>query len=296
MVHPPRRVSVALREQIKSKLDEMVESDVIAPVNEPTAWVSSMLVVAKPNKLRICLDPRDLNKAIRREHYQLPTVEEVVTRLTQAKKFTVVDAKDGFWQKRLDTDSSYKTTFNTPFGRYRWKRMPFGICSAPEIWQRTMHEFVEDLEGVEVIADDFLIAGFGTTDDEVNLCLESNECAFLEKCRQWNLKLNRAKVRRHESSVKFMGHLLTSEGLKPDPDKIQAILQLPEPEDRPALKRFLGMVTYLSKFMPRLSEMTEPLRRLEDKDVEFQWLEQHSVAIATIKKFLTEAPVLNQVL
>ena len=293
VVHPPRRVPVALREQIKSKQDEMVESDVIAPVNEPTAWVSSMLVVAKPNKLRICLDPRDLNKAIRREHYQLPTVEEVVTRLTHAKKFTVVDAKDGCWQKRLDTDSSYKTTFNTPFGRYRWKRMPFGICSAPEIWQRTMHEFVEDLEGVEVIADDFLIAGFGTTDDEVNLSLESNERAFLEKCRQWNLKLNRAKVRRHQSSVKFMGHLLTSEGLKPDPDKIQAILQLPEPEDRPALKRFLGMVTYLSKFMPHLSEMTEPLRPLEDKDVEFQWLEQHSVAIATIKKFLTEAPVLK---
>ena len=96
-VHPPRRVPFALREQIKSKLDKMVESDVIAPVNEPTAWVSSMLVVAKPNKLRICLDPHDLNKAIRREHYQLPTVEEVVTRLTQAKKFTVVDAKDGFF-------------------------------------------------------------------------------------------------------------------------------------------------------------------------------------------------------
>ena len=124
VVHPPCRVPVALREQIKSKLDEMVDSDVIAPVNEPTEWVSSMLVVAKPNKLRICLDPRDLNKAIRREHYQMPTVEEVVTRLTQAKKFTVVDAKDGFWQKRLDTGSSYKTTFNTPFGRYRWKRMP----------------------------------------------------------------------------------------------------------------------------------------------------------------------------
>ena len=113
----------------------------------------------------------------------MPTVEEVSTRLSQAKKFTVVDAKDGFWKKRLDTDSSYKTTFNTPFGRYRWKRMPFGISSAPEVWQRTMHEFVEDLEGVEVIADDFLIAGFGSTDRKVNQSLERNERAFLEKCR-----------------------------------------------------------------------------------------------------------------
>ena len=275
VVHPPRRVPVALRNQIKEKLDEMVASDVITPVTEPTEWVSSMLVIAKPNKLRICLDPRDLNKAISREHYQLPTVEDVATRLSQAKKFTVVDAKDGFWQKRHDTESSYKTTFNTPFGRYRWNRMPFGICSAPEVWQRTnalTHEFVEDLEGVEVIADDFLIAGFGNSDQEVNSSLERHERAFLEKCRLWNLKLTRAKVRRHQSSVKFKGHLLTPQGLRPDPEKIQAILQMPEPKDVTALKRFLGMVTYLAKFMPHLSEMTGPLRRLEDKDMEFQWL------------------------
>ena len=124
-----------------------------------------------------------------------------------AKKFTVDDAKDGFWQKHLDTESHYKTTFNTPFGRCWWNRVPFGICSAPEVWQRTMHEFVEDLEGVEVIADDFLLTGFGNGDQEVNSSLERHERAFLEKCRLWNFKLNPAKVRRHQSSVKFMGHL-----------------------------------------------------------------------------------------
>lgn len=93
--------------------------------------------------------------------------------------------------------------------------MLFGISSAPEVWQRTMHEFVEDLEGVEVIGDDFLIARFGSTDLEVNQSLERNERAFLEKCRLWNLKLNRAKVKRHQTSVKFMGHLLTSQGFVP---------------------------------------------------------------------------------
>ena len=155
-----------------------------------------------------------------------------------------------------------------------------------------MHEFVEDLEGVEVIADHFLIAGFGSTDHEVNQSLERNECTFFEKCRLWNLKLNHMKVKWHQPRVKFMGHLRTSLGLLPDPEKIQAILQMPEPEDVTALKRFLGMVTYLAKFMPHLSEMTEPLRCLEDKNVEFQWLDQHSIAMNTIRKFLTEAPVL----
>ena len=236
VIHPPRRVLVSLTETIKEKLDEMVQREIIKPVTEPTAWVSSMLVVVKTDKLRICIDPRDLNKAVCREHYQMPTIDEVVTRLIKAKKFTVMDAKDGFWQKRLDTESSYKTTFNTPFERYRWHRMQYGISSASEGWQRTIHEFVEDLNGVEVIADDFLIAGFGDTEDEVIRSLETNERAFFEKCRRWNLKLNRKKVKRCQSSARFMGHLLTSEGLKADPEKIQAILEMPEPGDITALK------------------------------------------------------------
>ena len=293
VIHPPRRVPVPLRERVKEKLDEMVQREIIKPVTEPTAWVSSMLVVVKPDKLRICIDPRDLNRAICREHYQMPTIEEVATRLTDAKKFTVLDAKEGFWQKRLDEDSSYKTTFNTPFGRFRWMRMPFGICSAPEVWQRTMHAFVEHLDGVEVIADDFLIAGFGKTEQEVNRSLEENERAFFEKCREWKLKLNLSKVKRGQTSARFMGHILTSEGLKPDPTKISAITDMPEPGDVTALKRFLGMVNYLSKYLPRLSEMTEPLRKLDDKDVEFIWTNSHTAAMNCIKKLVTEAPVLR---
>ena len=216
-VHPPRRVPVAVRPKIKEKLDDLVQRNVITPVTEPTEWVSSMLAVIKPNKIRICLDPRDLNEAIKREHYQMPTIEEVATRLDNAKLFTFVDAKDGFWQKKLDRESSYKTTFNTPFGRYRWLRMPFGISSAPEVWQRTMHEFVEGLQGVEVIADDFIIAGIGDSAEEAYKSLERNERSFFTRCREWNLKLNKEKVKRAETNVPFMGHLLTPEGLKPGP-------------------------------------------------------------------------------
>ena len=126
MVHPPGISPVALRNQINEKLHEMVASDVITPVTEPNEWVASVLIVLKPKKLRVYLEPRDLNKAILQEHHQMPIVEEVATRLSQAKKFTLVDAKDGFWQKRPDAESSYKTTFNTPFER-------FGIFAAPEV-------------------------------------------------------------------------------------------------------------------------------------------------------------------
>ena len=223
----------------------------------------------KPNKVRICIDPRDLNRAIRREHYQLPTIEEVATRLAGAKKFTLCDAKDGFHQIVLDDVSSYLTTFNSPFGHYRWTRMPFGISSAPEVRQRRMHEFVEDREGVEVIADDFLIAGFGVSDKEINTSLARQEHAFFQKCREWNLKLNKDKMKRAQTEVRFMGHLLTPEGPKADPAKVEAILAMPPPTDVKGLKRFLGMVNYLAKFLPRLSDMTELLRRLEDKEVEW---------------------------
>ena len=106
-----------LRDQIKAKLDEMVERYIIIPVTKPTDWVSSMLVVAKPNKLCICIDPRELNQAVHEEYYDMPTIEKIATRLTNAKKL-VVNAKEGFWQIRLDKESSYKTTFNSPFVRF----------------------------------------------------------------------------------------------------------------------------------------------------------------------------------
>ena len=126
--HAPRRISVALRPQLKDNLDALETQGVIAQVTTPTNWISSIVAVPKKNgKLRVCLDPKDLNRAILREKYQLPTVEDIATRLHGAKVFTVMDVRNGFWHVSLDEESSYLTTFQTPFGRYRWRRMPFGI-------------------------------------------------------------------------------------------------------------------------------------------------------------------------
>ena len=121
VVNPSRRLPVSLRGIVKTELDTMVAKQIISSVTEPTPWVSSMVVAQKKDdKVHICLDPQHLNKAIMRSHYPLPTIEEVTTRLADAKVFSVLDAKTGFWQVQLTEQSSYLTTFNTPFGRYRW--------------------------------------------------------------------------------------------------------------------------------------------------------------------------------
>ena len=134
-VHPPRKVPVALRDRLREELGKLVREKVITPVTEPTNRGSSLVLVNKPEKLRICIDPQDLNRALLRAHYPLPTIEDVATRLCKAKDFSVFDAKNGFWQFQLDKPSSILTTFNTPLGGYCWLRLPLGIKTAAEGYQ-----------------------------------------------------------------------------------------------------------------------------------------------------------------
>ena len=255
VVHPPRKLPISIHDTVKKELDAMVENKVIAPVTEPTQWISSMVVVQKRNtKIRICLDPRDLNRAIMHSHYPLPTVEQVATCLNKAKIFTVFDAKTGFWQVQLDQKSSYLTTFNTTFGRYWWLRIPFGISSTPEVWQQRMNQIVVGLQSVEVIADNFLVCGIGNTIEEALANYDLNLRAFLNRAREKGLKLNPTKVKLRCSSVPFIRHLFTDKGLAPDPEKTAAIVNMPVPTNVKALQEFLGMVQYLSKFLPSSSQ------------------------------------------
>ncbi|KAK3754747.1 hypothetical protein QZH41_000060 [Actinostola sp. cb2023] len=161
VINPPRRVPYGLQDRVKAALDEMCNQGIIVPVDQPTDWVNSMVAVEKKNtdKLRICIDPRPLNKAIKREHYHLPTIEEITTRLSGAKFFSTLDARSGFWQIPLDDESSTLTTFATPYGRYRFTRMPFGIHSAQEVFHKRLHELFQDLSGVETDIDDILVWG-----------------------------------------------------------------------------------------------------------------------------------------
>ena len=292
--HPPRRVPVPLRQTLKDTLDDLVQQDILAPVQQPTPWISSMVVVPKKDgKTRICLDPQDLNKAIRREHYPLPTIEDVATRLHGAKVFSVLDVRKGFWHVELEEDSSFLTTFNTPFGRYRWKRMPFGICSAPEVFQRRIHELIEGLQGVEVVADDFVVVGCGDTLQDAVNDHDQHLRAFLQRCTAKGLKLNSNKVRLRMQEVPFIGHVATDKGLRADPAKIQAITNMPRPVDVAGVQRLLGMAQYLAKFLPHLSDLTKPLRDLTHKEVEWVWDQPQEHAFNKLLEAITNTPVLR---
>lgn len=287
-VHPPRKIPVTLREKLRAELNRMEKMKVIARIEEPTKWVNPIVIVEKSNgKLRICLDPRDLNTAVMREHYQLPTVEEITCRLSKAKYFTVLDANSGFWQVKLDEASSRLCTFNTPFGRYRFLRLAFGINSAPEVFHRTVRQLFEGIEGVETYIDDLLI--WGETKQQHDERLRQ----VLERARVKNFKLNKEKCRVGLEEIKYLGHVFSKEGLKPDQSKIEAVKKMPTPECKKDMERFLGMVTFLAKFIPNMSQHTEPLRGLTRDDVAWKWRDEHQHAFDKLKTMLTEAPLLR---
>ena len=172
------------------------------------------------------------------------TIEEIVTRIPNAKVFSVLDARSGFWQVKLDRERAKLCTFNTPFGRYMFTRLPFGISSAQDVFQSVMSEIFKDIDGVEVIVNDLLI--WGESEEQHDSRLEK----VLQRAEQRNLKLNKDKSQIKCKEISYVGHIIGKDGLKPDPKKIEAIVNMDAPKDKEELQRFLGMTTYLSKFIP----------------------------------------------
>ena len=287
VVHPPRRLPQALHEKVTQKLNEMEQLQQITKVHEPTDWVNSMVTVIKNDKVRICLDPKDLNKAIRREHYYIPTVEEVVSSMpADSRIFSVIDAKSGFLQIQIDYESSLLTCFNTPIGRFRWLRLPFGIKCAPEIFQRIMDNMLEGIDGARAIMDDILIAA--RNEKEHDAIMKK----VIQRATEYNLKLNFDKCQVKKAKVKYVGHMVTSEGLKADPDKLRAVAEMPPPTDKEGVRRFLGFIQYLAKFIPNLSQVDAPLRELVKKDTLFYWGKAQQQSFDQLKKMTTNHPVL----
>lgn len=287
VVKPPRKVPIALKDDIRKELQRMEHMGVIEAVHEATEWVSSMVAVKKKNgDVRICIDPRDLNKALRRPHHPMKTIEEVISDIPGATMFSTIDAKSGFWQIPLSPESKQYTTFNTPFGRYRFARLPFGLNSSSEVFQRIMEQLFSGYP-CSIIVDDILVWGANRQEHDENLQ------KVLERCSEINLKLNKKKCQFRVPEVSYVGHLLTSSGVKPDPAKIVAITEMPAPDDKKALQRVLGMTNYLSKFIENYSDKTAILRSLLHKDSEWCWLQQHQQAFEDLKVAITSPPTLK---
>ncbi|KAK7933984.1 hypothetical protein WMY93_004880 [Mugilogobius chulae] len=289
VIHAPRRVPAPLRNRLKKELDRMCQLQVITKVEEPTEWVNSMVCVDKKNKnkeLRICMDPGDLNQNIKREHYQIPKREEIASEMAGARYFSKLDAAQGFWQIKLDETSSKYCTFNTPYGRYRFLRMPFGIISASEIFHRAMDNMLEGLEGVRCYVDDVII--WGSTLQEHNERLNN----VLQRIRENGLKLNRVKCQFGVQEITFLGDKLSVRGVEPDEKKIKAILSMPRPADKKGVLRVMGMINFIGKFIPNLSVKTSALRELLHDATEFKWTSKHEREWNILKTTLTTAPVL----
>jgi len=286
-VNVPRRVAVSLMEPVKRELDRMKNLGVIAPVDEPTEWCSGMVGITKSNgQVRICVDLTKLYKSVCRERYPLPAVEQILSQLSGATVFSKLDANSGFWQIPLSSESTRLTTFIIPFGRYCFHRLPFGITSAPEYFQRQMSEMLKDKQGVVCLMDDVLV--YGATQQEHDERLE----AVLETMSANGMTLNEAKCQFSQKKILFLGQEIDEHGIRPDPAKISAIWTMPRPTNLPELRRFLSMTNHLSKFVPNLADRTKALRDLLVKDREWVWGTPQQQAFEDLNHVLTSTPVL----
>ena len=297
VILPARNIPVSLRPGVKAELDRMVDLGVISPIDEPTDWVSQVVVVERKNTdhIRICIDPRPLNKALQRDHYHLPTLDEVLPELGKVKVYAKFDLRRGYWHVPLDKPSRKVTCCQTPFGRFIWNRLPFGLKVSAELFQKRVHAAIADLPGIYCIADDVLIAGIGDDLPTARASLDYNVNCFLKRCAEKGIALNPDKFEYDVTCIPFMGHLLTSEGLKPDPEKVSAILNMPMPHDITAVRRFNETVNYLAKFLPHLSNVIKPLTALTCMDVAWTWGPEHESAVNKVKQLISQAPLLSHI-
>ena len=203
-----RKVPYNLYDKVRLEIQRMMRLGVVKEVVEPTEWASPMVVIPKKDgSVRICVDYTKLNKSVERERYQLHVAEEIFAKLSGARFFTILDAASGFWQIPLDEECSSLTTFITPFGRFRFTRLPFGISSGPEVFHRAMQQVLQGLRGVDCFIDDVLV--WGTTRGEHDERLR----LVLDRCKANGVRLQPGKCMFRSSTVRYCGHVLTENGL-----------------------------------------------------------------------------------
>ena len=288
VAQPHRRVPFHVRQQLEEQLKRDEDLGVVERIEGPTPWVSPIVVAPKPKspgQVRVCVDMRQANQAIKRERHVTPTIKEIIDDLNGAKVFSKLDLNQGYNQLELAPESRYITTFGTHLGLMRYKRLNFGISSAAEIFQNVIRETLEGIPGTLNISDDILV--FGKTQSAHDHSLE----AVFRRLKERGLTLNERKCEYSKDKVEFFRYTFSGDGITPDPKKIEDIVNLQTPTSASEVRSLLGMTNYCSRFIPDYATKTEPLRKLTHKDQPWEWTPRHDSAVNELKDALVKAPV-----
>ena len=284
----PYRVPEAQRKVIETHVKDMAHRGVIRPSKSP--WSSPVVLVGKKDgSTRFCVDFRKVNAVTRKDVYPLPRIDETLDTLGGASYFTTLDLASGYWQVPLKEEDKHKTAFSTHTGLWEFTVMPFGLCGAPASFQRLMEIMLAGLnwETCLVYLDDIII--FSRTFDEHLNRLES----VLSRLRTGGLKLKVKKCTFCAPQVKYLGHVVSKEGLRPDESKVSAVQNFPIPQDLTQLRSFLGLIGYYRRFIKDFSMHAEPLYRLTKKNIPFVWSNEQEQAFNYMKKTLTSFPIIQ---
>lgn len=283
----PYRVAPKEREAIQDQVAKMLKDDVIQPSRSP--WASPVVLVKKKDgTLRFCVDYRKLNQVTKKDVYPLPRIDDSLDRLRNARYFSSMDLKSGYWQIEVDERDREKTAFVTPDGLYEFKVLPFGLCSAPATFQRLMDTVLSGLKWKTclVYLDDVIV--FSTTFEQHLERLK----VVLQAIRSAGLTLKPEKCHFCFEELQFLGHVVSHAGVRPDPEKTAAVARFPVPTDKKAVRRFLGLCAYYRRFIADFARIASPLTRLTRDDVAFVWNDEQERAFNDLRRRLQTPPVL----
>ena len=283
----PHTIPYALRDRVNAELDRLEQTGIIEPVRFAD-WAAPIVpVVKKDGSIRVCGDFKvTVNKVAKVDTYPLPRIEDLLASLGRGKSFTKLDLAHAYLQIPLAEDSKKYVVINTSKGLYRYNRLPFGIASAPSIFQRTMEGVLQGIPNVTVYIDDILVAG--PSEQEHLRTLDQ----VLTRLKAAGMRLKQSKCLFMPPSVEYLGHIISAEGLKPTGEKVRAMSDAPAPKNLAQLRSFLGLINYYSKFLSNLSSTLAPLYALLHKKSQWKWGKEQERAFSEAKSQLTSSSLL----
>ena len=283
-----RSVPYAMKVKVEEELDRLVKEGTLEPV-QFADWAAPIVPVLKADKssVRICGDFKaTVNQVSKLDRYPIPKIEDLFATLSGGKSFTKLDLSQAYQQVPLHESSKQYVVITTHKGLFRYNRLPYGVSSAPGIFQRVMESLLQGIAGVVVYMDDILISG--ASDEDHLTALEEVLC----RMENAGLRLKKNKCVFMASSVIYLGHMIDAEGLHPVQDKVKAITDAPNPRNVTELKSYLGLLTYYSRFLPNLSTVLSPLYKLLRQDTRWHWTSKEKKAFLESKQLLISSEVL----